>query len=253
MCKYLKNIIVYFFILSTLFFCFFNTALAKRKKFPGNYSVEKYVITQGITDKKAVALTFDCGSGKGDFERIIDFLIKQNIPATFFVTGLWIKNFPEDAKKLSNPLFSLGNHSYSHLHMRNLSEQKIISELNNTESLALRIIGKTTKPFFRPPYGEYNYRLVNIMKNAGFTTVTWTIDTIDWMPQTNVEKIKNRIFKKLQNGAIILMHVDTKSTFSALPQVVNILKNKAYSFSSLAEITNKKTEISKDKVIINLQ
>ncbi len=67
-------------------------------------------------EKRVVALTFDCCPGAFD-TRIADVLVAERIPATIFITWLWMRRNPNGlALLLAHPdLFAIENHGEMHI------------------------------------------------------------------------------------------------------------------------------------------
>ncbi len=72
----------------------------------------------GKADQPVLALTLDACDGKkgaGYDSGIIAFLRERKIPATIFVTSLWIRNNPDALRELaSDPLFEIAAHGSRH-------------------------------------------------------------------------------------------------------------------------------------------
>ena len=85
------------------------------------------------TASPLVALTFDCCQNKkpaGYDAAIINLLVKNQVPATFFLGGRWIEAHPQPAKYMATiPFFELENHSYLHPHMTKISLDEVRQEL----------------------------------------------------------------------------------------------------------------------------
>src|SRR5262249_17793821 len=115
------------------------------------------VVAHGPRTVNAVALTFDACSTRDVSKydaRITKELVATHTPATIFVGGSWAREEPKHVKELAaNPLFELGNHSYSHPHMTKASAARVKVELLDTQAELLALTGKQPT-LFRPPYGE---------------------------------------------------------------------------------------------------
>ena len=81
------------------------------------------------TEEKKVALTFDAAWGNEDTEKILDILDRNNVKATFFMTGGWVDKYPENVKKIAEKGHDLGNHSQNHKNMSQLSKEEILQEV----------------------------------------------------------------------------------------------------------------------------
>ena len=113
------------------------------------------ILYHGSRARPQIALTFDACPRKErpDFSpEIVNYLQREHIPATFFVSGLWAENCQDGLKQLASvPYFQIGLHGYHHWKSSELSEQVIASEIELTRSTLVRL-GANPKPFFRPPY-----------------------------------------------------------------------------------------------------
>lgn len=197
-------------------------------------------ISRGPTTEKVVALTFDDGSDGTNINRILNTLSSHNVKATFFLTGTGINNHPQAIRNIVNQGHAVGNHSYTHPDFTKISGTQIRSQLQQTEEAVRNLTGKTTKPFFRPPYGAYNSTVLQHVGDAGWRySVMWTIDTIDWTGNSSSD-IVNRVMTRITPGAIILMHTGAgaSGTPAALPTIITRLKAQGYRFVTLPQLMN---------------
>ena len=160
-----------------------DLATATRLPPPPLLSVPPEVVTHGPRNEKRIALTFDACSTRdvSQYDELVTrTLIATHTPATIFLGGRWAVEEAAHVKELAaNPLFELGNHSYTHPHMAAIVDGvRIRRELQRTQAEIHRLTGKTPK-FFRPPYGEYNERLVRIAAELGLTTVEYDLASGD--------------------------------------------------------------------------
>ncbi|SHE88255.1 LysM peptidoglycan-binding domain-containing protein [Alkalibacter saccharofermentans] len=202
------------------------------------FSADSQLITKGSTTEKLVALTFDDGDDGKNINPILDILAKNNIKATFFVTGRAAEHHPDLIKKIDQQGHIIGNHSYSHPDFTKITAAKMTEELSKVDNLIKNITGKSTKPYFRPPFGAYNASVLKAVGAAGYTkTIYWTIDTIDWRGDS-VTDITNRVRNNIKPGAIVLMHTGSgaKNTVAALPGIISNLKSQGYKFVTLNQL-----------------
>lgn len=113
-------------------------------------------VTKGNTSEKIVALTIDDGSDGTNYAKILQILDKHNVKATFFLTGTGAQNHPQMVRNTVAKGHDIGNHSYNHPDFTKLSATQMKTQLNQTETIIKNITGKTTKPYFRAPYGSTN-------------------------------------------------------------------------------------------------
>lgn len=163
---------------------------------------------------KRVALTFDCAWGASDIEDIITTLENNNIYATFFVVGTWVKKYPEAIQIMSEAGMEIGNHSDTHTHVNKISYEENINDMEKCNSRIEEITGINVK-FYRGPYGEYNNTVMQAAEDLGMQVIQWDIDTLDYTGKTPSEMCE-RIKNKIRSGSIILMHNDTEYTASRI-------------------------------------
>ena len=190
------------------------------------YSVE--------TQKKEVAITFDCAWGADDIPSIINILEKNMIEATFFTVGTWVDKFPNAVAMLSKAGMEIGNHSNTHAHVSKLSYGENLEDMTKCNEKIKKITGKDVK-FYRGAYGEYNNTVISVAKELNMKVVQWDVDTLDYEGKST-EEMRQRIRKKIRNGSIILMHNDTKHTAEGLQQMIDTIHEEGYEIVSLDEL-----------------
>ncbi len=198
-------------------------------------------ISRGNTNEKVIALTIDDGSDGGSYSRILQVLDKHNVKATFFLTGSAAERHPSLIRQTVNSGHDIGNHSYSHPEFTKISTSAMRSQLSRTETIIRNITGRTTKPYFRAPYGAVNQTVLNTVGNEGYAyTFHWTIDTLDWTGNS-ATTIYNRVMNGLQPGAIVLMHTGAATnTVAALDRMIPTIKSRGYRFVTISQMMNRK-------------
>mgnify|MGYP004475040107 FL=1 len=176
----------------------------------------------------AVCITFDTAWGNEDMDNILAALRDAHCRATFFVTGTWASEHPEDIKKMFNEGHEIANHSENHKHMNTLSETEMLDEIKKCEDTVRNLTGQS-EVLFRAPYGEYSKTLVRLCKNTGRYMIQWSLDSLDYKG-LSTEEMKKRILPKLKSGDIILFHTGTDNTASALPEILSEIKSRGFVF-----------------------
>ena len=191
------------------------------------------------TDQKKIALTFDAAWGNEDTATLLSILEKNQVHATFFLTGSWVDAYPEDVKAITAAGHDIGNHSQTHPEMSKLSKEQIREELMTVHEKVKELTGQNMC-FFRPPYGDYNNLVIQTATECGYISVQWNIDSLDWK-NYGVQSIIDRTAgsSELSSGSIILMHNGAKYTKDALETVILTLKAKGYEFVTLSELVYK--------------
>ena len=193
------------------------------------------VIRVGIVNHatKQIALTFDAGWLYENTEALLNLLDEYNVKATFFVRGLWVKEHPDLAIEIVNRGHALENHSLTHGHMSTMTDAEVENEIRQTTDMIRETTGYLPQ-LFRPPYGEYDKRILRILIEEGYPyTILWSVDSYDWAEELNGVKITkdylvNRVLNKASDNGIILMHVGGYETIHALPEIITGLRSEGY-------------------------
>jgi peptidoglycan/xylan/chitin deacetylase (PgdA/CDA1 family) len=187
------------------------------------------------TKEKVVALTFDAAYDPAPLKKILAALADADADATFFLTGEFVRDFPNYTKLIIDAGYPIGNHSYTHPDFTTISADKMRREIEKT-AVALADLGAPDpRPLFRFPYGAYNKQTLSVIGDEGYVSVYWTIDTLDWETDRTTDQIKNAVFKNLKPGAIILMHVGSKQEGEVLPEILAEIKARGYRFVNLRD------------------
>lgn len=188
-------------------------------------------VYHGDSRYKEMALTFNVFWGEEYIQGLLDILKENNAKATFFMGGTWVKKFPDITKKIQQDGHEIGSHGYSHPHPDSLSKSANLKEIQKAEALIYQVTGTRPK-LFAPPYGERGSAVLQAAGEAGYTTILWSIDTIDWQ-RPDPGTIVSRVVKKAESGSIVLMH-PTEPTVQALPEIIKSLKEKGYNFVTVS-------------------
>ena len=184
--------------------------------------------------EKKIAISFDATWGADYTPRLLEILREEKIKATFYLAGFWIEKYPDMVKKIAAAGHELGNHTYSHPHLNSLGEEEIKKELMQTHEMIKELTGKSCT-VFRPPFGEYSNKVINVAKDCGYQTIIWDVDSLDWK-NLSAQQIHQRIVEKVKPGSIVLMHNAGLNTPDALPGIIKELKEKGYKFITTSEL-----------------
>lgn len=199
----------------------------------------------GQSAKRAVTLTFDDGPHPDYTPRILEVLRSHEIPATFFVVGREAKKYPDILRKIVADGHTVGNHSFTHSSLPGFSQGEIESEIEMTEQ-AIESATHERSEFFRPPYGEFNLGMLDIMTSRGYTPVLWNVDPSDWSQRTS-GSIYGRVVAQVRPGSIILLHDGggkQDATVAALPRIITALKAGGYSFIRVEEMLAEENKVA---------
>lgn len=228
------------------------------EKLPSSYVVRKY---GKRTDKKLV-LTYDDGPDPLYTRQILDTLAKYHVPASFFVVGIEAENNIPLVKRILREGHELGNHTFTHPNMAEVSRKRALLEIDATRLLIECLTGRSTI-MFRAPYNadsdpEKSEEMVPVAlsRTRNYITIGESIDPEDWqkseLPSMNGDTILNRIiniynFHLSNNDSanIILLHDaggDRSATVEATGKIIRYFQAQGYEFVTVANLLHKKPE-----------
>lgn len=188
------------------------------------------------TKEKKMALTFESAWGDEDIARILEILKKQEVRATFFLTGEWVEKYPEGVKAIWDAGHDIGNHSESHRSMGSLNEEEQKEEIMNVHRKVEELTG-VRMDLFRLPYDNYDDAVIRNLQSCGYYPIQWSVDSFDWKDY-GADSIQEVVLshERLDNGAIILLHSGTKYTADALEALITGIKEKGYQIVPVSEL-----------------
>ena len=182
-----------------------------------------------------IALTIDAAWDADKTSFILDTLDQYNVKATFFLCGVWVKQYPDFVKEISKRGHEIGNHSLTHPHMSRMDAIAIQKELSDLDDMLEELTGKRST-LFRAPFGEYNDTVINAAHEAGYEVIQWSRDTVDWKQDRSAQTILDGVLKKLQSGDIILCHNNGYKIETYLPVLIETAQQKGYTFVTVSEL-----------------
>jgi cellulose synthase/poly-beta-1,6-N-acetylglucosamine synthase-like glycosyltransferase/peptidoglycan/xylan/chitin deacetylase (PgdA/CDA1 family)/spore germination protein YaaH len=199
---------------------------------------------QGAGGEHEVAITFDDGPDPRWTPKILDILKQKHAPAGFFILGQQAENYPSIVRRIVAEGHEFGSHTYTHVNLSLVGEQRERIELDATQRLLQAITGRSTT-LFRPPYeadsrpdqlSEVTPLLIS--QDLDYLTVMENIDAEDWA-RPGADVILQRIKQQRRNGSIILLHDaggDRSQTVEALPKIIDYLRARGDRIVSLSEL-----------------
>jgi peptidoglycan/xylan/chitin deacetylase (PgdA/CDA1 family) len=191
-----------------------------------------------------VALTFDAGADRGYAEDILDTLLDNQVPATFGMTGRWAEANPELVQRMAAEGHMVINHTYDHRSFTGVSDRlgglstpRRQEEIEQADAVIAPLIGHSTCPWYRLPYGDGDARAAGDAADIGYTMqVGWTVDTLGWRG-VPVQAIVDRSLRLAAPNAIYVMHVGAASRDGpALQLVIDGLRAQGYGFATVAAL-----------------
>ncbi len=171
------------------------------------------VIRGGEVSCKGIALTFDmcpvrAQTGSGYDPRLVQTLIANKVPATFFLSGRWIANHDAEVRTLLMvPYFEIGTHGEEHAHLPRLDAGQQEAEIQGPVTLLSTKYGRPTT-LFRPPYGEFNDLTVEAVRTLGLRFILWNVVSGDPDPKLTRDRMVANLKGAIRNGSIIVFHAN---------------------------------------------
>lgn len=194
---------------------------------------ERYSLRGVATTQKALALTFDISWGTVMPQKVLAILVREHVPATFFLSGPWAEANPGYVRTLVKDGFQVESHGWSHVNYSGLGYAGVVQNIMKADTVLHTLTGHKIT-FVRPPNGDFNAQAIAAAHSIGYTVVTWGTDSLDWM-NPGVDRIIHRVVSRAHPGDIVLLHAsDTcKQTDLALPTIIKDLRQQGYQLVTL--------------------
>ena len=193
----------------------------------------------GDTGKQIIYLTFDAGYENGNTGALLDALKKHHAPATFFFVGNFIEDNPDLIKRMVKEGHTVGNHTYSHPDMSQIStKESFETELGKVELLYQEITGKEMTKFYRPPQGKYSQENLKMAQELGYHTFFWSLAYVDWYEedQPSREEAFDKLLPRIHPGAIVLLHSTSSTNAGILDELLTRWEKMGYEFGDLNDL-----------------
>jgi peptidoglycan/xylan/chitin deacetylase (PgdA/CDA1 family) len=229
-------------------------------------------ITRGNTAIREIAFTFDGGDQANVADEILAMLRARGVRVTMFLTGQFIRSFPDLVRRMVADGHEIANHLDSHPHLTTYAQNRrhqtlphvtrefVGAQLRRAEASLGTLTGQPMAPYWRAPYGEHNAEIRAWAAEAGYRHIAWTrgagtaedLDTRDWVADRSSriyrsrEEIAARVLEFGQgrpeglNGGIVLMHLATRRQtdrpHESLPSVLRTLQGQGYRLVTISEL-----------------
>lgn len=192
----------------------------------------------GDTTKKELYLTFDNGYENGFTAQVLDVLKEKKVPATFFVTGHYLKTEEELIKRMVKEGHIVGNHSWHHPSLAKVDDKRLEEELEKVKEEFAKITGIKEMNYLRPPRGTFSEKSLALSEKLGYTNVFWSMAYKDWEidKQKGADYAYDQIMKRIHPGAIMLLHSVSQDNAEALGRVIDDCRKAGYTFKSLDDL-----------------
>lgn len=198
------------------------------------------LFSRGTGETCEVALTFDDGPQPPYTGQILDILERYGVPATFFCCGIHAAGGTEDLLRMREQGHALGNHTWSHPFLPELSDAQLTGQLERAAEAIAGASGGPPPRLFRPPYGARTPQVLERLAESGLCTVLWDVAPDDWALRGAAE-IARDVLAEVRPGSVVLLHDgggDRSPTVRALAPVVEGLLERGYVFRRVDDMVD---------------
>jgi peptidoglycan/xylan/chitin deacetylase (PgdA/CDA1 family) len=202
------------------------------------------------TSGNRVALTFDDGPDPRTTPPILDTLRERGVEATFFVVGRQVAENPGLLRRIVAEGHAIGNHTYDHADLSELSAGRMRGELRSTQEAVDEALGyHRPMALMRPPYGNPYIdgsdalpAFRGVVREQGLFAVTWTVDPRDYLLGDDPEAIVRAVERADEAGAkgeadeVVLLHDNQRQTAAALPGIIDHYEGSGRGFAGVDEL-----------------
>lgn len=197
---------------------------------PSAFSGELY---SAVSQQQLIHLGFDVEGDPTHLEALLDVLDRRDIKTTMFIVGSWAEAYPYWIQEMSDRGHEVANHTYSHGNLREMSAEQVRDELERTEAVVQRLIGKTTKPWLRPPFGSRSDVSMEASLAGGWTTVIWSGSSDDWRVEYDEDAICQSLLDTSYAGGILYAHTMRPEMPAAIDRYLGAMQAQGFTFVPL--------------------
>ena len=199
-------------------------------------------LSRGPRDRREVLLSFDAGSSDRGAREILAALRDRGIRTTIFLTGDFIRRYPDLVRRIAGDGHEVGNHTDTHPHLTTYARDGrqatrggvdrafLVGELTRTARLYEQATGRTMAPVWRAPFGEHNEEIRRWAAEAGYWHVGWTggragLDGLDWISDPSAPgyrtsaRVVETLVERAENGGIVLLHLGSDRDDPVAPRI----------------------------------
>ncbi|WFU54577.1 chitooligosaccharide deacetylase NodB [Bradyrhizobium pachyrhizi] len=154
---------------------------------------------------RSVYLTFDDGPHSICTPDVLDVLAEHNVPATFFVIGVYAGDQPELIRRIIAEGHEVANHTMSHPYLSECEPAEVQHEILAASGAIKSACPGASLRYMRAPYGAWTQEVVKTSAMAGLAAVHWSVDPRDWS-RPGADTIVDTVMASVRPGAIVLLH-----------------------------------------------
>jgi peptidoglycan-N-acetylglucosamine deacetylase len=177
-----------------------------------------------------VAMTYD--DGPSDLTPdILDAAAQHHASVTFFAMGQKAAQYAGTMKRALAEGHLVENHTWNHPHLPTLTEEQVAKQIGDTNA-AIAAADGSAPTVFRPPYGEYNAK---VLQAAGMAAILWDVDTLDWQGPAD-DVLRDRAVGSPSPGSIVLQHDIQANTARTVGAVYDGLLDRGFTLVNVQQL-----------------
>jgi peptidoglycan/xylan/chitin deacetylase (PgdA/CDA1 family) len=216
---------------------------------------QQHVVWSVDTARRVAALTFDDGPTPVFTPPVLDVLRHAGVPATFFMIGMLVGQYPSIARQVAAAGHEIGNHSWSHLSAPTVSDRTNVGEIDRATDVITRVTGVTPQ-WYRPPRGMLVGAAVRRAFERSQGVAMWSVTRGPAsIADSDVASVRRYLVDSIHPGAVVDLHDGVGSSafngvsgynasltrrrqaeIDALPDVLAAWKAAGYSLVTLSEL-----------------
>ncbi len=88
----------------------------------------------------------------------------------------------------------------------------------------------------RMPYGSRDKRVLRVVGQAGYRSIYWTVDSLDWRDGATPQGVAARVLRNVGPGDIVVEHCATTATAGALPTILDGLQARGLAVVTVSDL-----------------
>lgn len=177
------------------------------------------VVKKVDTQAPYMAITVDCAYAVHHTDRLLQVLDDNDVKITFFMTGYFLRQFEDSARKIESRGHEIASHTNTHPRMTQEAPYEMMRQIQRPAEDIQAMFGKETT-LMRPPFGDVNKNVTAMARAEGQEVIMWTIDSHDWDWNYSQADVIKRVSKDVKPGTIILFHLDGFWTPDVLAEMI---------------------------------
>lgn len=177
-----------------------------------------------------VAVTYDDGPSRLT-PQLLDILAERRAPATFYMLGQSASARPDDVRRAAAEGHQIGDHTWSHPSLPTLTPEQVSGQISRSRDLLQNLSGQPVGTF-RPPYGEYDQRVLDA---AGIPAILWSVDTRDWAGPADDALLAGAVGEP-GPGGIVLFHDTHERSIRVAGDVIDGLRDRGFTLATIDQL-----------------